>query len=204
MEGWINPDPYVNKTEEVVCRDCNKTFQINTSYDKNGVPVVPVLFRAKYCTDCNLKMKKPDITVTGAIGTNIVSASIPQKNVEGLEERFEKTEKALHSTINLTFEHGQKIDELNKQNVNRFAEIKDLEHNIEQNKDVVEDKLYSHNKRIDNNKLNLDVFKSAQNMINERHFNHIKKLTRESMIMFFMVILLFVIDLATIWCYIRK
>jgi hypothetical protein len=28
-------------------------------------------------------MKKPDITVTGAIGTNIVSASIPQKNVEG-------------------------------------------------------------------------------------------------------------------------
>lgn len=146
----------------------------------------------------------PFSNVTGAIGTNIVSASIPQKNVEGLEERFEKTEKALHSTINLTFEHGQKIDELNKQNVNRFAEIKDLEHNIEQNKDVVEDKLYSHNKRIDDNKLNLDVFKSAQNMINERHFNHIKKLTRESMIMFFMVILLFVIDLATIWCYIRK
>jgi hypothetical protein len=57
---------------------------------------------------------------------------------------------------------------------------------------------------IKNNKLDLDVFKSAQNMINERHFNHIKKLTRESMIMFFMVILLFVIDLATIWCYIRK
>jgi hypothetical protein len=143
---------------------------------------------------------EPTSTISNVIG----SAKVPKENVEGLEERFEKTEKALHSTINLTFEHGQKIDELNKQNVNRFAEIKDLEHNIEQNKDVVEDKLYSHNKRIDNNKLNLDVFKSAQNMINERHFNHIKKLTRESMIMFFMVILLFVIDLATIWCYIRK
>ena len=91
-------------------------------------------------------MKKPDITVTGAIGTNIVSASIPQKNVEGLEERFEKTEKALHSTINLTFEHGQKIDELNKQNVNRFAEIKDLENELTDvywHIDQLYDKLYN-------------------------------------------------------------
>lgn len=128
-----------------------------------------------------------------------------KNNKETITKRIEALElDKIIRYINLTFEHGQKIDELNKQNVNRFAEIKDLEHNIEQNKDVVEDKLYSHNKRIDNNKLNLDVFKSAQNMINERHFNHIKKLTRESMIMFFMVILLFVVDLATIWCYYRK
>jgi hypothetical protein len=201
MEGWINPDPYVNKTEEVVCRDCNKTFQINTSYDKNGVPVS---FRAKYCTDCNLKMKKPDITVTGAIGTNIVSASIPQKNVEGLEERFEKTEKALHSTINLTFEHGQKIDELNKQNVNRFAEIKDLEHNIEEKefefdifKNVTE-------QVIKNNKLDLDVFKSAQNNFNEdqiginlAHFTLIKEIHKTLIIGFWVFI---VFSLAT-WGY---
>lgn len=46
MEGWINPDPYVNKTEVFVCRGCNKTFQINTSYDKNGFPVS---FQPKYC-----------------------------------------------------------------------------------------------------------------------------------------------------------
>ncbi len=129
----------------------------------------------------------PDITVTGAIGANIVSASIPQKNVEGLEEYLKD--------LSICILSGE----------NKFEAFKKhIEHDIEQNKDVVEDKLYSHNKRIDNNKLNLDVFKSAQNMINERHFNHIKKLTRESMIMFFMVILLFVIDLATIWCYIRK
>lgn len=32
----------------------------------------------------------------------------------------------------------------------------------------------------------------------------IEKLTKESMIMFFMVLILFIIDLATIWSYIRK
>ena len=61
---------------------------------------------------------------------NIESDKVPQKNVEGLEERFDKTEKALHSTINLTFEHGKKIEELNKQNCNRFAEINHIEYII--------------------------------------------------------------------------
>ena len=75
-----------------------------------------------------------------------------KNNKETITKRIEALElDKIIRYINLTFEHGQKIDELNKQNVNRFAEIKDLEHNIEQNKDVVEDKLYSHNKRIDNN-----------------------------------------------------
>jgi hypothetical protein len=187
MEGWTNPDPYVNKTEEVVCRDCNKTFQINTSYDKNGVPVVPVLFRAKYCTDCNLKMKKPDITVTGAIGANIISASIPQKNVEGLEEYLKD--------LSICILSGENKFEAFKKHIEHDIEEKEFEFDIFKN--VTE-------QVIKNNRLDLDVFKSAQNMINERHFNHIKKLTRESMIMFFMVILLFVIDLATIWFIIRK
>jgi len=61
---------------------------------------------------------------------NIESDKVPQKNVEGLEERFDKTEKALHSTINLTFEHGKKIEDLNKQNANRFAEINHIEYVI--------------------------------------------------------------------------
>ena len=55
MNEFTNPDPYVNKTEDVVCRGCNKTFQINTSYDKNGFPVS---FRPKYCTDCNIQVIK--------------------------------------------------------------------------------------------------------------------------------------------------
>ena len=124
-------------------------------------------------------MKKPDITVTGAIGTNIVSASIPQKNVEGLEERFEKTEEALHSNINLTFEHGQKIDELNKQNNKRAEEIVALENEL------------------------TDVYWHIDQLY-DKLYNQTLKLVKESMIMFFMVILLFVVDLATIWCYIRK
>ena len=126
MNNFTNPDPYVTKVEDVVCRDCNKTFQTNAQYSKNGVPVS---FRAKYCPECNMK---PKITGNnGSWGTvNIESSKVPQRNVEGLEERFEKTEKVLHSTINLTFEHGKKIDELNKQNQNRFAEINDLEHNL--------------------------------------------------------------------------
>lgn len=182
MNDFTDPFSNVIKIEDVVCRDCGKTFQIHAQYDKNGVPVS---FRAKYCTDCNMK---PKITgANGSLGTNIVSASIPQKNVEGLINDL--------SALSVGIEESY----------NEFQSFKkDAEHSIELNKNAVEDKLYSHNKRIDDNKLNLDVFKSAQNMINERHFNHIKKLTRESMIMFFMVILLFVIDLATIWCYIRK
>jgi hypothetical protein len=124
---------------------------------------------------------------TSITSTAIGAAKVAQKNVDNLEEDLQAL---ANSIVNVKDGFG--------------AFKKHIEHDIEHNKNVVEDKLYSHNKRIDDNKLNLDVFKSAQNMINERHFNHIKKLTRESMIMFFMVILLFVIDLATIWFIIRK
>jgi hypothetical protein len=127
MNDFTNPDPYKTKSHASNCRDCGQVFIVNAQYDKNGVPVS---FIPKYCDECNMK---PKITGhNGSWGTinNIESAKVPQKNVEGLEERFEKTEKALHSTINLTFEHGKKIDELNKQNQNRFAEINDLELNL--------------------------------------------------------------------------
>jgi hypothetical protein len=176
MEGWTNPDPYVTKVEDVVCRDCGKTFQINAQYDKNGFPV---FFRQKYCSECNKKLK-----LTGNNGSwetvNIESAKIAQRNVEGLEEslqtlatsivndrgefrafkkhaehdieqnklklenfldvqigvndrvneRFAETRKSLHSTINLTFKNEKEIERLNKQNVNRFAEINHIEYNI--------------------------------------------------------------------------
>jgi hypothetical protein len=61
---------------------------------------------------------------------NIGSAKVPQRNVEGLEERFVKTEEALHGTINLTFKNEKEIERLNKQNVNRFAEINHIEYII--------------------------------------------------------------------------
>jgi hypothetical protein len=75
---------------------------------------------------------------------NIDSANIPIEKVEGLKkaidtlaenglktmERVSNTRETLHSTINLTFEHGKKIEELNKQNQNRFAEIEHVEYVI--------------------------------------------------------------------------
>ena len=85
MNDFTNPDPYETRVEDVVCRDCGKTFQINAQYDKNGFPV---FFRAKYCPECN---KKPKITGNnGSWGTvNIESSKVPQRNVEGLEESLQ-------------------------------------------------------------------------------------------------------------------
>jgi hypothetical protein len=53
MNDYTNPrfEPYETKVEDVVCRDCKKTFQINAQYDKNGFPVS---FQPKYCPECNL------------------------------------------------------------------------------------------------------------------------------------------------------
>jgi len=72
-----------------------------------------------------INMKEPNFNAD-----DYESATIPQRNVEGLEERFVKTEEALHSTINLTFKNEKKIEKLNKENVDRFAEINHIEHII--------------------------------------------------------------------------
>jgi len=85
MNDFTNLEPYDTRVEDVVCRDCGKTFQINAQYDKNGIPVS---FRSKYCPECNVKPK-----ITGANGSwgtvNIESAKVPQRNVEGLEESLQ-------------------------------------------------------------------------------------------------------------------
>lgn len=49
-----------------------------------------------------------------------------------------------------------------------------------------------------------DVNKSVQDEWNKNTLAKIESLTKETMIMFFMIILLFIIDLSTIWYYIRK
>jgi len=85
MDDFTNLEPYDTRVEDVVCRDCGKTFQHYAQYDKNGIPVS---FRSKYCSECN---KKPKITGNnGSWGTiNIESAKIAQKSVEGLEESLQ-------------------------------------------------------------------------------------------------------------------
>ena len=120
---------------------------------------------------------------TSITSSVIESSKVSQKNVENLEDDL--------GNISICVNDSR-------------MKITNLEQDFSSYKDLVEDKLYGLNARIKNVKVEVDVNKAAQNMINERHFNHIKKLTKESMIMFFMIILLFVIDLATIWFIIRK
>jgi hypothetical protein len=97
---------------------CEKVFSINVQYDKNGLPR---RFKEKYCNECNAKLQlspsKPLISnedcsmVTGSI-TNISMGTIPQKNVEGLEEALED--------ITVCVNDNRK-------------RVEDLEHNIEEN-----------------------------------------------------------------------
>jgi hypothetical protein len=146
MNDFTNPDPYVTKVEDVVCRDCGKTFQINAQYDKNGFPV---FFKAKYCTECNIGNIKPKITgPNGSWGTvNIESAKVPQKNVEGLEESLQTL---ATSIVNARDEFG--------------AFKKHAEHDIEQNTNNIK----KNTDDIMTNKLNLDVFKASQAEFNTK------------------------------------
>ena len=50
----------------------------------------------------------------------------------------------------------------------------------------------------------VDVNKSVQDEWNQKTLAKIESLTKETMIMFFMIILLFIIDIAAIWFYYRK
>jgi hypothetical protein len=178
MEGWINPDPYENKTEDFVCRSCNKTFQINTSYDKNGFPVS---FQPKYCIDCNMKPK-----ITGSIGSsgtvNIESAKIPQSNVEGLVKDLR--------ALSVGIEESCKEFQSFKKHIEHDIEEKEFEFDIFKN--VIE-------QVIKNNKLDLDVFKSAQNNFNEdqiginfSHFALIKEI-HKTLIIGFSVFIVFML-----------
>jgi hypothetical protein len=190
MEGWTNPDPYVTKVEDVICRDCGKTFQINAQYDKNGFPV---FFRAKYCSECNMK---PKITgPNGSWGTvNIESAKVPQKNVEGLEESLQ----TLATSI------------INDRGEFR-AFKKHAEHDIEQNKLKLENFLDIQigvndrvNERFTDAKLNLDVFKSSQAEFNTKQadFNiSILKLVREIHKFLIVIFSAFIFFMLATWGY---
>lgn len=146
MNDFTNPDPYVTKVEDVVCRDCGKTFQINAQYDKNGFPV---FFKAKYCTECNIGNIKPKITgPNGSWGTitNIESAKVPQRNVEGLEESLQTL---ATSIVNARDEFG--------------AFKKHAEHDIEQNTKMIK----KNKDNILNNKIRLDFFHAKQSVFNK-------------------------------------
>jgi len=128
MNDFINPDPYVEKTEDIVCRDCGKTFQNTNLYDKNGFAVS---FQPKYCKECNLK---PKITGNnGSWGTiNIEHTKVPQKNVEGLEESLQTLATSIAHSQNATDESiGKLMDDFR-------AFKKHAEYDIELNTNNIE------------------------------------------------------------------
>lgn len=136
MNDCTNSDnPYVTKVEDVVCRDCGKTFQINAQYDKNGFPVI---FRSKYCKDCNIKLRDAFNSTIPINGANLISGNVPQKNVEGLEDTIESL---TTSIIN---------DRYQFETFKKHAE-----HDIEEN-----------TKKIIENKIDVDAFRGLQAVFN--------------------------------------
>ncbi|CAB5226246.1 hypothetical protein UFOVP760_25 [uncultured Caudovirales phage] len=126
-------------------------------------------------SSCN----EPTSTISNVIG----SSTISQKNVEGLEERFAN----LTNNILLGEEKLNALEndyegftilqtEINCKNLKEIKQIRD----------------------------DIKFFNNSQADLNEKFADHIRKLIKESMIQYFMIILLFVIDLAVLWLYIRK
>ena len=130
MSDFTNPDPYENRIEDVVCKDCNNTFQINVLYSKDR-PDFPLSFRTKYCPECNAK---PVIMETMEAGgaVNIESAKVPQKNVEGLEESLQTLATSIAHSQNATDESiGKLMDDFR-------AFKKHAEYDIELNTNNIE------------------------------------------------------------------
>ena len=111
------------------------------------------------------------------------SSKISQKNVEGLEE-------SLANLTNNILLGEEKLNAL--ENDYEGFTILQTEINCKNLKEI---------KQIRDD---IKFFNNSQADLNEKFADHIRKLIKESMIMFFMIILLFVIDLATIWFIIRK
>jgi mevalonate pyrophosphate decarboxylase len=108
----------------------------------------------------------------GSVSIDI--AKVPQNRVEGLEE-------ALEDIVVCVNDSRKRVGDL------------------EQNKNVVEDKLYCLNNRIDNSRLNLNVFKSAQTHFNEdqiginlAHFALIKEI-HKTLIIGFSILVVFML-----------
>jgi len=190
MNDFTNSDPYETKVEDAVCRDCNKTFQINVQYDKNGIPVS---FRSKYCSECNMKPK-----VTGNNGSwgtiNIESAKIAQKNIEGLEEAIQTLATSIvnaRGEFRAFKKHAEYDIEQNKLKLENFLDVQ-----IGVNDTV--------NENIANNKLNLDVFKSSQAEFNTKQsdFNiSVLQLVREIQKTLIIGLSLLIIFMLATWGY---
>jgi hypothetical protein len=186
INNFEDPDYSITEKIEVRnCRGCNKEFEVRVAYDKNGSVV---FFVSKYCNECNIKMKiNNNVCVSSNDATwgtvSIDIANVPQNRVEGLQESL--------SNLSLNIKLGEeKLNALEKDHEG-FA-ILQTEINFKTLKEI---------KQIRDD---IKFFNNSQADLNEKFADHIKKLIKESIIMFSMIILLFVIDLAVLWLYIRR
>lgn len=183
-DNFTNSDPFRTKVEEVTCRMCEKVFPIDVQYGKDGLPR---FFRPKYCNECNLKMKiNNNVGVNSNNSTwgsvNIDIAKVPQNRVEGLVEDL--------SALSVGIEESCKEFQSFKKHIEHDIEEKEFEFDIHKN--VTE-------QVIKNNKLDLDVFKSAQKNFNEdqiginlAHFALIKEI-HKTLIIGFSVLVVFML-----------
>ena len=185
INNFEDPDYSITEKIEVRnCRGCNKEFEVRVAYDKNGSVV---FFVSKYCTECNIKMKiNNNVCVSSNDSTwgsvNIDIANVPQNRVEGLVNDL--------SALSVGIEESCKEFQSFKKHIEHDIEEKEFEFDIHKN--VTE-------QVIKNNKLDLDVFKSAQTYFNEdqiginlAHFTLIKEI-HKTLIIGFSVLVVFML-----------
>ena len=137
-------------------------------------------------TNNNVCVSSNDAT-WGSVSIDI--ANVPQNRVEGLvdslEDHYQKLEVLLYANdkiekqiehIGIVEMHQKDLNSLQKDQIGHLSEFEKKQAYL----------------NLDQSKFNLQIA------------NHIDKLAKDNMIMFFMIIILFIIDLMAIWYIIRK
>ena len=163
------------------CAKCHRDFI--ALIECHDVLEYPTNLIPNYCEFCEKEMKSIDKSWIGTITT----VSIPQKNVEGLEEYLKD--------LSICILSGENKFEAFKKHIEHNIEEKDSEFYIYKN--LTE-------QVIKTNKLDLDVFKSSQTHFNEdqiginfSHFTLIKEIHKTLIIGFSVLVFLMLVT----WSY---
>jgi hypothetical protein len=115
------------------CKECNIKLRdaFNTTVPINGtINIESAKVPQKNVEGLEESLQTLATSIVNARGEFRAFKKHAEYDIEQNTNNITNTREALHSNINLTFEHGRKIEELNKQNVNRFAEINHIEYVI--------------------------------------------------------------------------
>lgn len=145
-----------------------------------------------------------EVAMSKIYGTNISSALIPQKNVQNLEQDISTLAEGVMMREDEL--NAFKKEQLHFNNCTN-KDIEDCGGEIRRINSNVED-LHRYTKLLAEGVMLLrkdhEFFADQQEIINRNCLKQIESLTKETMIQFYMIILLFIIDLGVIWFYIRK